>query len=266
MEFRRILQKRSKGFSLIEMIAALVLVSILVPGISLIVRGTMMNIAFTNMAVFANMEADYAQRNFIKHINGVKSFSATPNDLDADNLKFTSYLDNAVYAYQIDTDGSRTIKYSKDGGTAGILLQKVVKDTTIDAVNYVSKFTYKDNNNNNLSVPVASYTGINVAFNSVAKSINVPSGNSFEYFVVGNKIRVSSSGVSNNEGIFTIASLTDNNTIVVSESIMTEGVGPAITVSTTEVHGVELTFYLLRGESFYKYTTYATIDEDQLDI
>ena len=71
MEFRRILQKRSKGFSLIEMIAALVLVSILVPGISLIVHGTMMNIAFTNMAVFANMEADYAQRKFIKHINGV---------------------------------------------------------------------------------------------------------------------------------------------------------------------------------------------------
>ena len=245
------------------MIAALVLVSILVPGISLIVRGTMMNIAFPNMAVFANMEADYAQRNFIKHINGVASFSATPNDLDADNLKFTSYLDNAVYAYQIDTDGSRMIKYSK-GGSAEILLRNVVKDTTIGAVNYVSKFTYKDRNNNNLSVPVASYTGINVAFNSVAKSINVPSGNSFEYFVVGNKIRVSSSGVSNNEGIFTIASLTDNNTIVVSESITTEGVGPAITVSTTEVHGVELTFYLLRGESFYKYTTYATIDEDQL--
>jgi hypothetical protein len=144
------------------------------------------------------------------------------------------------------------------------LLRNVVKDTTIGAVNYVSKFTYKDNNNNNLSVPGASYTGINVTFNSGSKSITVPSGNSFEYFVVGNKIRVSSSGVSNNEGIFTIASLTDNNTIVVSESITTEGVGPAITVSTTEVHGVELTFYLLRGESFYKYTTYATIDKDQL--
>ena len=89
MEFKRILQKRSKGFSLIEMIAALVLVSILVPGISLIVRGTMMNIAFTNMAVFANMEADYAQRSFIKHINGVKSFSQ--GNLTVDNLRFTSY-------------------------------------------------------------------------------------------------------------------------------------------------------------------------------
>ena len=248
---------------MIEMIAACVMVSILVPGISLIVRGTMMNIAFTNMAIFANMEADYAQRNFIKHINGVESFSATPNDLDADNLKFTSYLSNAVYAYQIDTDGSRTIKYSKDSGTAGILLQKVVKDTTIDAVNYVSKFTYKDRNNNNLSVPVASYIGTNVAFNSGAKSIAVPGGNSFADFVAGNIITIS--GSTSNNGTFTIASLTDDNTIVVSESITTEGSGDTITVSI-EVHGVELTFYLLRGESFYKYTTYATIDEGQLDI
>jgi hypothetical protein len=38
------------------------------------------------------------------------------------------------------------------------------------------------------------------------------------------------------------------------------------TPTATDVYGVELTFYLLRGESFYKYTTYATIDKDQLDI
>jgi len=266
MEIRRIIQKRSKGFSMIEMIAACVMVSILVPGISLIVRGTMMNIAFTNMAVFANMEADYAQRKFIKHINGVESFSE--GNLTVNNLRFTSYLNGAVYEYTIDntlpkSSSSRTIKYSKDSGTAGILLQKVVKDTTIDAVNYVSKFTYKDRNNNNLSVPVASYTGTNVAFNSGAKSIAVPSGNSFADFVAGNIITIS--GSTSNNGTFTIASLTDDNTIVVSESITTEGSGDTITVSI-EVHGVELTFYLLRGESFYKYTTYATIDEDQLDI
>ena len=193
MEFKRILQKRSKGFSLIEMIAALVLVSILVPGISLIVRGTMMNIAFTNMAVFANMEADYAQRKFIKHINGVESFSE--GNLTVNNLRFTSYLNGAVYEYTIDSTlpkslSSRTIKYSKDSGTAGILLQKVVKDTTINAVNYVSKFTYRGKDNTDLGD----------------------------------------------------------------------------TPTATDVYGVELTFYLLRGESFYKYTTYATIDEDQLDI
>ena len=178
---------------MIEMIAACVMVSILVPGISLIVRGTMMNIAFTNMAVFANMEADYAQRNFIKHINGVESFSE--GNLTVNNLRFTSYLNGAVYEYTIDSTlpkslSSRTIKYSKDSGTAGILLQKVVKDTTINAVNYVSKFTYKGKDNTDLGG----------------------------------------------------------------------------TPTATDVYGVELTFYLLRGESFYKYTTYATIDKDQLDI
>ena len=195
MEFKRILQKRSKGFSLIEMIAALVLVSILVPGISLIVRGTMMNIAFTNMAVFANMEADYAQRSFIKHINGVKSFSQ--GNLTVDRLRFTSYgierdeggdLVNVDYEYEIDD--SRKIKYKIIDDLAGILLKNVVKDTTIDAVNYVSKFTYKGKDNTDLGG----------------------------------------------------------------------------TPTATDVYGVELTFYLLRGESFYKYTTYATIDEDQLDI
>jgi prepilin-type N-terminal cleavage/methylation domain-containing protein len=195
MEFRRILQKRSKGFSLIEMIAALVLVSILVPGISLIVRGTMMNIAFTNMAVFANMEADYAQRSFIKHINGVKSFSQ--GNLTVDRLRFTSYgierdeggdLVNVDYEYEIDD--SRKIKYKIIDDLAGILLKNVVKDTTIDAVNYVSKFTYRGKDNTDLGG----------------------------------------------------------------------------TPTAVDVHGVELTFYLLRGESFYKYTTYATIDEDQLDI
>ena len=195
MEFRRILQKRSKGFSLIEMIAALVLVSILVPGISLIVRGTMMNIAFTNMAVFANMEADYAQRSFIKHINGVKSFSQ--GNLTVDRLRFTSYgierdeggdLVNVDYEYEIDD--SRKIKYKIIDDLAGILLKNVVKDTTIDAVNYVSKFTYRGKDNTDLGD----------------------------------------------------------------------------TPTATDVYGVELTFYLLRGESFYKYTTYATIDEDQLDI
>ena len=171
------------------------MVSILVPGISLIVHGTMMNIAFTNMAVFANMEADYAKRKFIKHINGVKSFSVTDGDLTVDKLTFTSYLEDAEYQYEIDD--SRQIKYSINAPPAGILLQNVVKDTTFDAVNYVSKFTYKDRNNNNLSVPVASYIGTNVAFNSGAKSIAVPSGNSFADFVAGNIITISGS-TSNN--------------------------------------------------------------------
>tara|TARA_Y100001970_G_scaffold177151_1_gene215857 strand:- start:427 stop:993 length:567 start_codon:yes stop_codon:yes gene_type:complete len=188
MEIRNIFKNRSKksGFTMIEMIAAMVLVSILVPGISLIVRGSLLNVAFTNMAVLANMEADFAQRKFVKHINGVKSFSA--GELSDNSLKFTSYFDNTLYEYTID-EGTNTIKYSKDGGSSGILLQRVVKDTTIDADQYVSRFKYKDKNNNDL--------------------------------------------------------------------------GDSPTAS--DVNGVELTFYLLRGESFYKYTTFATIDDNQLD-
>ena len=156
-----------------------------------------MNIALTQIAVLSNMEADHAQRKFIKHINGVSSFSSTGGDQAADKLTFTSYLEDEddnklVYQYIID-DASRTIKYSRediDGGTAGILLQNVVKDTTIDAVTYTSKFAFKDIKGNDL------------------------------------------------------------------------GTSP----THSDILGVELTFYLLRGESFYSYTTYAAIDKGQLDI
>ena len=74
MDYKKIMKKSSKGFTLIEMIAAMVLVAILVPGISTILGGTLMNIALTNIAVLSNMEADHAQRKFMKHINGVASF------------------------------------------------------------------------------------------------------------------------------------------------------------------------------------------------
>ena len=192
MDYKRITIKTSKGFTLIEMIAAMVLVAILVPGISSILGGTLMNIALTQIAVLSNMEADHAQRKFIKHINGVSSFSSTEGDQAVDKLTFTSYLkdqDNNELEYQyIIDDVSRTIKYSRDGGTAGILLQNVVKDTTIDDVTYTSKFAFKDSTGSDLVPPP----------------------------------------------------------------------------TPEKIHGVELTFYLLRGESFYSYTTFAAIDEGQL--
>ena len=192
MDYKRITIKTSKGFTLIEMIAAMVLVAILVPGISSILGGTLMNIALTQIAVLANMEADHAQRKFVKHINGVKSFSSSAGDLAVDKLTFTSYLGTVEYQYIIEEE-SRTIKYSRediDGGTAGILLQNVVKDTTIDDVTYTSKFAFKDSTGSDLVPPP----------------------------------------------------------------------------TPEKIHGVELTFYLLRGESFYSYTTYAAIDKGQLDI
>ena len=190
MDYKKITIKTSKGFTLIEMIAAMVLAAILVPGISSILGGTLMNIALTQIAVLANMEADHAQRKFVKHINGVKSFSSSAEDLAVDKLTFTSYLGNVEYQYIID-DVSRTIKYSRadiNSGTADILLQNVVKDTTINAVTYTSKFTFKDSKGTDL------------------------------------------------------------------------GTSP----THSDIHGVELTFYLLRGESFYSYTTFAAIDGGQL--
>ena len=193
MDYKRITIKTSKGFTLIEMIAAMVLVAILVPGISSILGGTLMNIALTQIAVLGNIEADYAQRKFVKHINGISSFSSSAGDLADSTLTFTSYLkdqDNNKLEYQYIIDrASRTIKYSRDGGTAGILLQNVVRDTTIGGNRYISKFAFKDSKGNDPDSPIHS-----------------------------------------------------------------------------NIHGVELTFYLLRGESLYSYTTYAAIDKGQLDI
>ena len=189
MDYKGLMKKNSKGFTLIEMIAAMVLVAILVPGISSILGGTLMNIALTNIAILSNMEADHAQRKFMKHINGVTEFSSGFEDQTANKLTFTSYLGDLVYQYVID-DASRSIKYSRDGETAGILLQNVVGDTTIEAVTYTSKFAFKDIKSNDL------------------------------------------------------------------------GTSP----THSDIHGVELTFYLLRGESLYSYTTYAAIDKGQLDI
>ena len=100
-----------------------------------------------------------------------------------------SYLGGLEYQYIIDR-ASRTIKYSRDGGTAGLLLQNVVVDTTINEERYTSRFAFK--------------------------------------------------GVKGNE-LVTSPALSDS------------------------IHGVELTFYLLRGESFYSYTTYAAIDENHLN-
>ena len=86
-------KKHSKGFTLIEMIAAMVLVSILVPGISSILGGTLMNIALTQIAVLANMEADYAQRNFKKHIDGAQTFVDVTDDTTL------QYTDNSGATY-----------------------------------------------------------------------------------------------------------------------------------------------------------------------
>ena len=166
---------------MIEMIAAMVLVSILVPGISLILGNTLMNIALTQIAVLANMEADYAQRNFKKHIDGARTFlNGTTTVLQ--------YTDHSNVTYQYEFNG-RVLRYSKAGGDVGTLLENVV-GIDADTLGYRSKFVYRD-----------------------------------KYY----------------------ADL---------------GVSP----TESEIRGVELIFYILRGESVYSYSTYAAVDKYQLDI
>ena len=182
MGIRKIIKKGSKGFTLIEMIAAMVLVSILVPGISSILGGTLMNIALTQIAVLANMEADYAQRNFKKHIDGAKDFVA---ECTTTTLQYTD-PSNVTYQYELN---GRVLRYSKASGDPGTLLENVV-GIDADTLGYRSKFVYRDKY----------YTDL--------------------------------------------------------------GVSP----TESEIRGVELIFYILRGESVYSYSTYAAVDQYQLDI
>ena len=112
---------KTNGFTLIEMIAAMVLASIVMSAVGLMARGTMMNLVYTNSIVDMNKDAEFAQRNFVMHINGVSSF--TDGSLTSTQLRFTSYLSAATYIYQISASDS-TIKYSRtiSGNTSkGIL-------------------------------------------------------------------------------------------------------------------------------------------------
>ena len=181
MGIRKIIKKGSKGFTMIEMIAAMVLVSILVPGISSILGGTLMNIALTQIAVLANMEADYAQRNFKKHIDGARTFLNGTTT----TLQYTDYS-GATYLYEFN---GRVLRYKKDSGDRGILLENIV-GIDADTLGYRSKFVYRDKY----------YTDL--------------------------------------------------------------GVSP----TESEIRGVELIFYILRGESVYSYSTYTAVDQYQLDI
>ena len=190
MGIRNIIKKGSKGFTLIEMIAAMVLVSILVPGISSILGGALMNIALTQIAVLSNMEAAYAQRNFKKHIDGAQTFVA---DCTTKILKYTDHS-STQYQYKfVDRTVENpisTLQYSNDNGaTFGILLENVV-GIDEDTLGYRSKFVYRDKY----------YTDLTA------------------------------------------------------------------TPTETKIRGVELIFYILRGESVYSYSTYAGVDKYQLDI
>ena len=148
-------KKLQGGFTLIELIASMVLMAIMLPSVGLLVVNSMSAIATHNVSLQASVDGGYVQNNFTKHLDGLTSFSATPADLTSTNLKFTSY-NGAVYEYTL-RDAERDIRYSRKIGAGatytGSLMKKVVVDSSDN--NFDSKFIYRDNNNNILDSPTS---------------------------------------------------------------------------------------------------------------
>ena len=139
-------KKLQDGFTLIELIASMVLMAIMLPSVGLLVVNSMRAIATHNVSLQASVDGGYVQNNFTKHLDALSSFSDDPNPTRY-ILKFT--IDNGTeYVYTIDSD-DQDIKYSRKIGAgstySGKLMRKVLVDSTDD--DFDSKFIYRDNNN-----------------------------------------------------------------------------------------------------------------------
>ncbi len=138
-------KKLQDGFTLIELIASMVLMAIMLPSVGLLVVNSMRAISTHNVSLQANVDAGFVQNNFTKHLDALSSFSDDP-DPTSTSLKFT--IDNGTeYVYTIDSD-DRDIKYSRKKGLntySGVLMKKVLVDSTDD--DFDSKFIYRDINN-----------------------------------------------------------------------------------------------------------------------
>ena len=145
-------KKLQDGFTLIELIASMVLMAIMLPSVGLLVVNSMRAIATHNVSLQASVDGGYVQNNFTKHLDALSSFSDDPNPTRY-ILKFT--IDNGTeYVYTIDSD-DRDIKYSrkKEGEDAysGILMKNVLVDSDDD--DFDSKFIYRDINNVIIATP-----------------------------------------------------------------------------------------------------------------
>ena len=145
-------KKLQGGFTLIELIASVVLMSIMLPSVGLLVVNSMRAIATHNVSLQASVDAGFVQNNFTKHLDALSSFSDDP-DPTSTSLKFT--IDNGTeYVYTIDSD-DRDIKYSRKIGAgstySGKLMRKVLVDSTDD--DFDSKFIYRDINNVRIATP-----------------------------------------------------------------------------------------------------------------
>jgi prepilin-type N-terminal cleavage/methylation domain-containing protein len=146
------IKKLQDGFTLIELIASMVLMAIMLPSVGLLVVNSMRAISTHNVSLQANVDAGFVQNNFTKHLDALSSFSDDP-DPTSTSLKFT--IDNGTeYVYTIDSD-DRDIKYSRKIGAgstySGKLMKKVLVDSTDD--DFDSKFIYRDINNVIIATP-----------------------------------------------------------------------------------------------------------------
>ena len=139
-------KKLQGGFTMIELIAAMVLVAIMAPTMGLLVQSSLRSMMVNNIAIQTTEDASYVIRNFTKHIDGVKEF--TDGSLTATSLSFTNYVNDAVYVYQL-RDAARDLIYSRTDGTTetGALVKDVVVDST-EAI--YSKFIYRGHDNSDL--------------------------------------------------------------------------------------------------------------------
>ena len=145
-------KKFQNGFTLIELIASMVLMAIMLPSVGFLVVNSMRAIATHNVSLQASVDAGFVQNNFTKHLDALSSFSDDP-DPTSTSLKFT--IDNGTeYVYTIDSD-DRDIKYSRKIGAgstySGKLMKKVLVDSTDD--DFDSKFIYRDINNVRIATP-----------------------------------------------------------------------------------------------------------------
>ena len=144
---KRAVKRFQGGFTMIELIAAMVLVAIMAPTMGLLVQNALRSMMNNNIAIQATEDAGYVIRNFTKHIDGVKRF--TDGSLTDSTVSFTSYADDDVYVYQL-RDGNRDLIYSRDDGddtVTGALIKNVVVDSTVDIY---SKFIYRGHDNSDL--------------------------------------------------------------------------------------------------------------------
>ena len=153
-------KKLQGGFTLIELIASMVLMAIMLPSVGLLVVNSMRAIATHNVSLQASVDAGYVQNNFAKHIDGLDALSATGADLTDRTLKFTSYhkVDNknTTYEYTLRIT-EKDIRYSRKigGGTkyTGTLMKEVLVNHENDSLD--SKFIYRDYNNNVFTPPIS---------------------------------------------------------------------------------------------------------------